>query len=294
MVRCSTFVCGLSKNENFRKLQRGSCASAPPWPSYGRQLIVAPADPLWAPATTANPAKAGDAKLWRLPLTQDIARATLVRLPNGHLTEDTAMRIAHDWGRASRRPHRSAPVGCNSYYVRTLLCGAAAALAACDSSPKSATSPTDPVNAMGSREDESVRTEVRGVAYPRVAVKPSADVDMSIGQQSSFSALLSEPNGNAWASCCSTWKSSDASVASVDVTGYGGQDGERGIVVAHRAGSATITVTTQSGTSGTLKVTVGSSSTGSGSAGASSGGTGGSSGGSGSGGPSDEAYPATA
>ncbi len=194
------------------------------------------------------------------------------------------MRIAHDWGRASGRPRTSAKVSRKSSYARALLCSAAAALAACDNSPKSAANPTDPVNAMGSRENEAVGTEVRGVAYPLVTVKPSASVDMSVGQQSTFSALLSEPNGNSWTSCCSTWTSSDASIASVSATGYGVEDGERGIVVAHKAGTATITVTTQSGTSGTLNVTVGSESSGSGSAGASSGGTGGSSGGSGSGG----------
>ncbi len=194
------------------------------------------------------------------------------------------MRTAHDWGRAIGRPRTSAPVSRKSYYFRAIVCGAAAALAACDNSAKNTTNPMDPVAASGSGtfQDEAVLVMYHGVAYPQVNVKPSANVDMKVGEQSTFTARLNEPSGDAWTSCCSTWKSSDASVASVSVTGYGVRDGERGAVVAHKSGKATITVTTQSGTKGTLDVTVGDGSSGTGSGGSSSGGSGGSGGGSGS------------
>jgi hypothetical protein len=202
------------------------------------------------------------------------------------------MRSAHDWGRAIGRPRTtSATVSRKSIYLGAIACTAAAALAACDTSPKNATNtnPTDPGVTTGPPNDGSIRTVVRGVAYPLVTVEPSTSVTMSVGQQSTFSARLNEPTGNAWTSCCSTWTSSDASVASVTTTGYGVADGERGIVVAHKPGTATISVATQSGTSGQLSVTVagstgsgsgssgGSSSSGSGSSGSGSGGSGSSS-----------------
>ncbi len=200
------------------------------------------------------------------------------------------MRTAHDWGRATGRPRTSAPVRRKSIYFGVIACTAAAALAACDNSAKSATNPTDPTVAdggdgaiTGTMHDESIRTVVHGVAYPQVNVKPSANVDMKIGQQSTFSARLNESNGDAWTSCCSKWTTSDASVASVSTTGYGVHGGERGTVVGHKSGHATITVTTLSGTSGKLDVTVGDGSSGTGSGGSSSGGSGGSGGGSGSG-----------
>ncbi len=203
------------------------------------------------------------------------------------------MRTAHDWGRAVGRPRTSAPVSRKSYYFRAIVCGAAAALAACDNSAKNTTNPTDPVAASGSgtSQDEAVLVMYHGVAYPRVNVKPSASVDMKVGEQSTFTARLNEPSGEPWTSCCSTWKSSDASVASVSVTGYGVHDGERGNVVAHKSGKATITVKTQSGTTGTLDVTVGDGSSGTGSGGSSSGGSGGSGSGSGSGGSGSKTPP---
>ena len=45
------------------------------------------------------------------------------------------MRTAHDWGRALGRPRTSATVSRKSFYLRAIICGAAAALAACDKSP---------------------------------------------------------------------------------------------------------------------------------------------------------------
>src|SRR6185437_2606602 len=108
------------------------CVLVTHWSSYARQQNVATAVPTWAPATTANPAKTGDAKLWRLPLAQVHLRATLVRLPNGHLTEDTAMRSAHDWGRAHGRPCRSATVSRWPFHTFAFAMAGVAMLAACD------------------------------------------------------------------------------------------------------------------------------------------------------------------
>jgi Bacterial Ig-like domain (group 2) len=193
-----------------------------------------------------------------------------VRLPNGHLTEDTAMRTAHDWGRAQGRPPRSATVSRKSYtvsrklyYGRAIACVIVAMVAACDG-PTSTSSSSDPssppVDGMGARTDESVRTEAAGVAYPFVTLEPTATATLSVGQQATFWAHLSEANGNNWPSCCSTWVSSDPSIASVSVIGYGLLSGEHAVVVAHSRGRATITATTESQTTGTLTVTVGSAS----------------------------------
>ncbi len=174
------------------------------------------------------------------------------------------MRTAHDWGRASARPHRSAPVSRTSYYARAIVCAAAATLVACNSPSSSddtaATDPSGPVVSgnVSTRLEESTRSVVDGVAYPFVTVKPAATATLSVGQQVTFYASLSEPNGNVWNSCCSTWTSSNPDIASVTVTGSGSSAGEHATVVAHKAGRVTVTATTQSNTSGTLTVTVGS------------------------------------
>lgn len=187
------------------------------------------------------------------------------------------MRSAHDWGRASGRPPRSATVSRKSYQIRALLVGAAALVAACDSSGTNATDPSGTTSNSDAQARESTRTVYEGVAYPTVTIEPASAITIGAGKTETVYASLSEPNGEVWTSCCSSYTSSDASVASVSVTGYGVSGGERAVVTAHKAGHATITATTQSGTSGTLAVTVSGSSTastttGSGSSGSGSGG----------------------
>src|SRR6185437_9830250 len=136
-------------------------------------------------------------------------------LPNGHLTEDTAMRSAHDWGRAHGRPCRSATVSRWPFHTFAFAMAGVAMLAACDGSTPP---PTNAIVNGDTHARESIRSEIGGVVYPVVAIQPNTTT-MSLGQTIRFQAHLSDQNGS-WTSCCTTWKSSDPTVISVTTTGY--------------------------------------------------------------------------
>jgi Bacterial Ig-like domain (group 2) len=165
------------------------------------------------------------------------------------------MRFAHDCGRAFARSRRSTRVrpGFIRPTVTTVVCGsiiAATFAAACTSSSRDATGPIE--NARSA----SAAARTAAVAYPLVAIQPAVTT-MVVGARVTLLAKLTAGNGATWMGKETGWKSSDATILSVTEANWGKATGDQGVVTALKAGKATVTATTQSGTSRAITITVG-------------------------------------
>jgi hypothetical protein len=94
------------------------------------------------------------------------------------------------------------------------------------------------------------------VVYPLVTITP-ATTSLIVGKKLTLLAKLAAANGETWMGTETTWKSSDTTVLSVSTANWGILTGDQGIVTAKKAGTATITGTTESGTVGSIAITVG-------------------------------------
>jgi hypothetical protein len=158
------------------------------------------------------------------------------------------MRFAHDCGCAfaqARRSNRARPG-----LVRTAAAAVVVGtiLAACNSP---STEPTAPADAAQS--SAVVAAQAAAVVYPIVTIQPVVKT-LAVGGKATVSAKLSNAS-TSWSAHLTTWKSSDPTVISVTTTGWGGAD--QGNLVGVKDGKATITGTTESGTVGSMVVTVG-------------------------------------
>jgi hypothetical protein len=95
---------------------------------------------------------------------------------------------------------------------------------------------------------EAVASVVGGVTYPLVAVTPMV-TSLKPADTVNLQAKLTDASGS-WLGKYITWKSSDTTILKVSVRNAGLTSGSVGHVTALKSGTATITATTQSNTSG--------------------------------------------
>jgi hypothetical protein len=152
------------------------------------------------------------------------------------------MRPMYDWDRACARvPHRAISIS-------LLTVAVAAALSACGDS---STAPGATVPEMR----EARAFTIAGVTYPTVGIQ-GANASLAIGSKESITAKLATPTAT-WMGAYVAWVSSNAKVLSVSTSNWGNATGDIATATGVAAGTATITGTTQSGTSSSITITVG-------------------------------------
>ncbi len=158
------------------------------------------------------------------------------------------MRPVFARGRASARHHiKHVPITLLSLAV-------AAALSACGDSATAPASASSGTLAM-----ESVAFTVAGVTYPTVTVQGLSG-NLAVGGHATLTAALATPTAK-WLGAQVTWKSSNTGVVSIQTQNWGSAKGDNAVLTGVANGTAIITGTTQSGTSGSITVTVGSAGT---------------------------------
>ncbi|HSY84911.1 MAG TPA: Ig-like domain-containing protein [Gemmatimonadaceae bacterium] len=156
------------------------------------------------------------------------------------------MRPAYDRDRASARvPHRSIAIS-------LLTVAVAAALSACGDSATAPGATTTP------EAREARAFTIAGVTYPTVAIQ-GANTSLAIGSKESLTAKLATPTAT-WMGAYMTWQSSNTSVASISTSNQGSTNGDIATVTGVASGTATISATTESGTSESITITVGNAS----------------------------------
>ena len=95
-------------------------------------------------------------------------------------------------------------------------------------------------------QNEAVASVVGGITYPLVAITPAV-TSLKPGDSVNLQAKLTNAS-TVWMGKQMTWKSSDPTILKVEVRNTGLVSGSIGHVVALKAGTATITATTQSST----------------------------------------------
>ena len=106
---------------------------------------------------------------------------------------------------------------------------------------------------------EAVATKVAGVVYPLVTIAPAV-AQLKPADSVKLQANLTDANGS-WKGKLVTWKSSDPSILQVTTTNMGDPNGNVAHVKALKSGTATLTATTLSKTSGAQPVVVSVSAT---------------------------------
>jgi hypothetical protein len=154
------------------------------------------------------------------------------------------MRPTCAWDRASARPHpRVLPISLLALAVAT-------ALSACGDS---GTSPQAASQDQKLREAQAFT--VAGVTYPTVSIQ-GANATMAVGAHETLSSKLATPTAT-WMGSFMTYTSSDPSVVSIATQNWGQESGDQAYLTGVKAGTATITATTMSGTAGSVAITVG-------------------------------------
>ena len=154
------------------------------------------------------------------------------------------MRPTFDRDRATARvPHPAVAISLLSVAV-------AVALSACGDS----TSPAATASAPEAREARAF--SIAGVTYPTVAIQSGTSV-LAVGAKQTVTAKLATPTAT-WMGAYVTWTTSNSAVASVSTSDWGYTNGDVATITGVASGTATITGTTQSGTSGSITITVGS------------------------------------
>jgi hypothetical protein len=107
---------------------------------------------------------------------------------------------------------------------------------------------------MPSEAASTPNMSLTSAQYPLVTITPTPTT-LAVGATMNVQAKLSDAN-TSWMGQTITWKSSDPTVLSVTVTGWGTQAGTVAHLTAHKVGTASLTATSQSNTSQTKTVTV--------------------------------------
>ena len=124
--------------------------------------------------------------------------------------------------------------------MRAILPTIATLAILCAACSDTTASPADDANR------EAVASVVGGVTYPLVAITPGI-ASLKPADSVNLQVKLTDANGS-WMGKQIVWKSSDTTVLKVTVRNVGLVSGSIGHVVARKAGTATITATTQSNT----------------------------------------------
>jgi hypothetical protein len=154
------------------------------------------------------------------------------------------MRPTSAWDRASARPHpRVLPISLLAVAVAT-------ALSACgDSSTAPAAASQD------QKLREANAFTIAGVTYPTVSIQ-GASTTMAVGAHETLTSKLATPTAT-WMGSFMNYTTSDASVVSISTENWGQVSGDEAYLTGVKAGTATITAKTMSGTIGSVTITVG-------------------------------------
>ncbi len=144
----------------------------------------------------------------------------------------------------ARLSHRDIPIS-------LITLALAAALSACGDSSNA---PTAADQSPELREAKAFT--INGTTYPTVAIE-GANIQLAVGSQETLTSKLATPTAT-WMGAYINYASSDPSVVSVATSNWGSSSGDQAHVKGLKAGSATVTATTQSGTRSSVTITVGS------------------------------------